>query len=161
VHNSENGRLHVKGEHCLPLTRDAVWEALNNPEILQQCIKGCDTVERIDKNHFEAIFKLKVGPIKRQFNAKLEIDDDQTPEKYFFNAELNAGIVGNVHGKTRVKLIQEYDHTYLKYNADIMITGWFKSLGTALLNKVADKYMLCFIEKLIDLAEYKEDRVAI
>jgi len=158
VKHLQKGKLHVKGEHFLPLPRDAVWEALNDPEILRRCIKGCETVERIDKNHFEAIFKLKIGPIKRQFNARLEIDDDQAPETYLLDADLHAGIVGNVHGKTRVTLTQEHECTSLQYNAEIRITGWFRSLGSVLLNEVADRYMRRFIEKLTDLAERREDR---
>ena len=39
--------LEMTGEYILPLTRDAVWSALNDPEFLQRCIPGCESFEKL------------------------------------------------------------------------------------------------------------------
>ena len=34
--------MNLSGEYKLPLPRQAVWEGLNDPEVLKRCIPGCD-----------------------------------------------------------------------------------------------------------------------
>ena len=38
--------MDMTGEHRIPAPRQRVWEALNDPTILQQCIPGCEEIER-------------------------------------------------------------------------------------------------------------------
>ena len=45
--------MEMMGEQIIPLPQSAVWDALNNPDILKQCIPGCDSVEKVSDNEYK------------------------------------------------------------------------------------------------------------
>ena len=47
------------GDYKILAHREAVWEALNDPDILGSCILGCESVEKIDETHFDISQKRK------------------------------------------------------------------------------------------------------
>ncbi|PCI95533.1 carbon monoxide dehydrogenase, partial [Candidatus Aerophobetes bacterium] len=34
--------MDIGGEYMVPASREVVWEMLNDPEVLAQCIPGCE-----------------------------------------------------------------------------------------------------------------------
>ena len=39
--------MKLSGKYKLNVKKEAVWKALNDPNILKQCIPGCETFERL------------------------------------------------------------------------------------------------------------------
>ena len=60
----------MTGEVDLPATKQVVWEALNDPEILKACIPGCQSLEKVGDNSLLAVAKVKVGPVAASFKGK-------------------------------------------------------------------------------------------
>jgi carbon monoxide dehydrogenase subunit G len=56
--------MKVSGEALIPAPRERVWEALNDPEVLKQCIPGCEEIVKKSPSQFEARVVAKVGPVK-------------------------------------------------------------------------------------------------
>ena len=48
------------GEERIAAPRDVVWAALNDPEIMRGCIPGCQGIERLSPDVFEATIKVKI-----------------------------------------------------------------------------------------------------
>ena len=44
--------MEMKGEARLEASGELVWEALNDPEVLQASIPGCESIERTADNEF-------------------------------------------------------------------------------------------------------------
>ena len=44
--------MELTGEQLIPAPRDKVWAAINDPEILRQCITGAETVTLAPSNPF-------------------------------------------------------------------------------------------------------------
>ena len=40
--------MDMQGERRIPAPRQLVWERLNDPETLKQCIPGCEIAERLE-----------------------------------------------------------------------------------------------------------------
>jgi len=59
--------MEMKDEIRLDASRDAVWAALNNPDVLKACIPGCETLEMVSDTEFESLVVIKVGPIRAKF----------------------------------------------------------------------------------------------
>ena len=55
--------MKLEGSHQLEATRERVYQALVNPEVLQRCIPGCEKLERTGENTFAATIKTGVGSI--------------------------------------------------------------------------------------------------
>ena len=61
--------MEQSGEYRMRADRQAVWRALNDPEVLAECIDGCQSMEQVAEDRFEASVKAKVGPVSATFAA--------------------------------------------------------------------------------------------
>ena len=71
--------MDMSGEYVIAAPRQAVWEALNDPEILKQCIPGCESVDKTSDTSFEAKVTAKVGPVRAKFSGKVNMYDIDPP----------------------------------------------------------------------------------
>jgi carbon monoxide dehydrogenase subunit G len=60
----------MTGEVQLPASREVVWAKLNDPAVLKSCIPGCEELNVAGENQFEAVAKMKVGPVSARFKAR-------------------------------------------------------------------------------------------
>ena len=67
--------MKMTGEYELPAARQAVWEALNDADVLKDCIPGCELFERDGENGFKATAVAKIGPVKAKFNGSVQLSD--------------------------------------------------------------------------------------
>ena len=64
--------MEMISEQRIAATREEVWAALNDTEVLKQSMPGCESFEPIGENIFEARITTKVGPVKAKFKFKVE-----------------------------------------------------------------------------------------
>ena len=88
----------MSGEYVIPASRQAVWEALNDPELLKQCIPGCNEVNKTSDTSFEAKVTAKVGPVRAKFSGKVEMSDIDPPNGYTISGEGSGGAAGFAKG---------------------------------------------------------------
>ena len=55
--------MRMTGEERIAAPRDAVWQALNVPAVLRQCIPGCQSLERDGEDRLRAEIAVKIGPM--------------------------------------------------------------------------------------------------
>src|SRR5690606_14894159 len=99
----------------LSLPIDAVWSALNDPAILQQCIPGCDTFEAAGQDRYNIAMTATVGPIKARFTGKLALSDIQPPHSYRLQFDGSGGAAGSGKGTAHVQLSEDPEGTVLRY----------------------------------------------
>ena len=139
----------VSGDYALPLPRQRVWWSLNDPEVLQQCIRGCDRVWRDEDDRFHAEFSFRVGPVKKKLVAFLDVEEVAPPANYDLVASLQSGRVGGAGGRARVTLEPEGNGTRLSYIADVSVDGWLAMMGEPALRLAAAKSMQHFFERFV------------
>ena len=86
--------MDMSGEYVISAPRKAVWEALNDPEILKQCIPGCESVDKTSDTEFEAKVTAKVGPVRAKFSGKVSLSDINPPNGYTISGEGSGGAAG-------------------------------------------------------------------
>ena len=131
--------IEMTGEYILPLPRDAVWSALNDPEFLQRCIPGCESLEKLSETEFVAIVRLAVGPVKARFKGKVQLQDLNPPQSYTIVGEGEGGIAGFTKGNAAVTLTDVAEGTNLSYRAQAQIGGKIAQLGQRLVAGTAKK----------------------
>jgi len=62
----------LEEEVQIPLDRETVFNALNDPEILKQSIPGCEELKQLSDTELEATVVIKFGPVKASFNSNVE-----------------------------------------------------------------------------------------
>ncbi len=78
------------GRYVIPAPTDAVWAALNDPEILKYCIPGCEQLEKTSPTDFAAVATLKIGPLKASFRGKVTLTDLEPPFRCKLSARARA-----------------------------------------------------------------------
>lgn len=144
--------LNMSGEYALQLPRTDVWKALNDPDMLKQCIPGCESLEKISDTEFTAVVRLEVGPVKARFKGKVKLEDLMPPEHYKIIGEGNGGVSGFAKGNAAVNLSDAPGGTKLVYTAQATVGGKIAQLGQRLLagtaKKTADRFFSNFARAL-------------
>ena len=79
--------MQMSDSQRIPASKAKVWAALNNPDILRQCIPGCQSLEMSTPNEMTATVVLKVGPVKATFGGKVTLSDLDPPNSYRISGE--------------------------------------------------------------------------
>jgi carbon monoxide dehydrogenase subunit G len=137
----------LNGSQQIDVPREIVWTALNDPDVLRQCIPGCTGLERVSDTEMTAQTTLKVGPMKISFSGKVHFSDIDPPSGYSISGEGSGGVAGFARGGAIVKLEPIEEGTILHYEAKSEIGGKLAQLGARLIDSTAKKYTREFFEK--------------
>jgi uncharacterized protein len=137
----------MNGEVQLPAPRQLVWEKLNDTEALKASIPGCETLEKLSDNEFQAVATNKVGPVKARFKGKVRLSDLDPPNGYRISGEGDGGVAGFAKGGATVALTDKDGGTLLTYNVEAQIGGKLAQLGQRLVNGAAKKLADQFFTK--------------
>jgi hypothetical protein len=144
--------LEMSGEYVLPIARKAVWDALNDQEMLKRCIPGCQTIEKKSDTEFSAVVVTKIGPVKARFKGNVRLEDLNPPNSYRIMGEGEGGVAGFAKGGASVNLSDAEGGTLLVYKAEANVGGKLAQLGQRLLagtaKKMADQFFANFAEAL-------------
>ncbi|MGH8757898.1 MAG: enoyl-CoA hydratase-related protein [Burkholderiales bacterium] len=138
----------MNGEVRLEATRQAVWDALNDPEVLMRSIPGCEELARTSDTEFTATVVSKVGPIKARFGGKVTLSDIQVPTSYKLTGEGQGGMAGFAKADITVSLDAiEEEVTLVRYGVNANVGGKLAQLGARLIDATARKQADEFFEK--------------
>ncbi|WP_295645718.1 carbon monoxide dehydrogenase subunit G [uncultured Methylibium sp.] len=144
--------MELQGERLIPAPVDRTWAALNDPEILKACIAGCESLERIGEDQFDATVAVKVGPVSARFKAKLKLSDVQAPNSYTIHFDGQGGVAGHGKGSAAVALAPEGSGTKLSYTAKAQVGGKLAQIGSRLIDaaagKITEDFFSAFVQQL-------------
>jgi len=126
--------MQMQDSQRIPASKDKVWAALNDPEVLKKCIPGCQSLEMSSPTEMTATVVFKVGPVKATFGGKVTLSDLDPPNSYRISGEGTGGVAGFAKGGASVKLEAESSEvTILHYEVDAQIGGKLAQLGGRLI----------------------------
>ncbi|WP_376961040.1 carbon monoxide dehydrogenase subunit G [Azospirillum sp. A26] len=131
--------MDMSGSHRIEASRDAVWAALNDPDILRQCIPGCEDVVRQSDTEMTAKVVAKVGPVSAKFAGKVTLSDLDPPNGYTITGEGSGGAAGFGKGGATVTLADDGGATLLSYTAKAQVGGKLAQIGSRLVDATARK----------------------
>lgn len=139
--------MEMTGEYSLPADRMTVWQALNDPQVLEASIPGCESFEKVSDTEFKAVARVKVGPVKARFRGGVTLSDIDPPNSYRISGEGQGGVAGFAKGGAVVTLSDaEGGGTVLTYHVDAQVGGKIAQVGQRLINGVAKKTADQFFE---------------
>jgi carbon monoxide dehydrogenase subunit G len=139
--------MKMTGEQSIPVPRQRAWEALNDPEVLKQCIPGCQSLERDGDDRFKAVVAIKIGPIGARFQGLVSLTDIDAPNAYTLVGDGQGGAAGFAKGSARVRLADEGAGTRLSYDVDAQVGGRMAQLGGAVIDATAKQLAGNFFRK--------------
>lgn len=131
--------MDMTGEERIAAPRDAVWAALNDPDVLRACIPGCQSLTMKSPTELEATVKIKIGPVSASFSGEVTLSNLNPPESYTISGEGKGGIAGFAKGGADVRLTEDGDGTILSYDVKAQIGGKLAQLGSRLIDSSSKK----------------------
>ena len=145
--------MELNGIRTIALARSAVWQALNDPDVLRECIPGCKELAGSSSEGFAAIVTQKVGPVKATFRGTIELSDIVEPESYTISGQGKGGAAGFAKGSAKVKLVEVEDGTELSYEVEARVGGKLAQIGSRLIDGTAKKLANEFFERFQNVVE--------
>jgi carbon monoxide dehydrogenase subunit G len=138
------------GQQQIFASRDVVWKALNDPEILKASIPGCEELVKLSDTEMTATAVIKVGPVKAKFQGAVTLSELDPPNGYRIAGEGKGGIAGFAKGGATVRLEQDGAATILHYDVSAEVGGKLSQLGGRLIDAAARQMSAAFFKKFSD-----------
>ena len=143
--------MEMQGSRDLAITQQQAWDALNDPEVLKQCIPRCDKVEASGPDTFAIGMALKIGPVSAKFTGKITLSDIHPPHSYTISFEGQGGPAGFGKGNAKVLLTPHGRGNTLSYEVHASVGGKVAQMGQRLIDGVAKSLAEDFFKRF-DLA---------
>lgn len=154
--------MKMQGEEIIAAPRQLVWDALNDPEVLKQCITGCEEIKKKSPTEFEAKVTARVGPVKASFVGNVKMSKLNPPRSYVISGEGKGGIAGFAKGGATVQLSDTADgNTKLSYDVDAQVGGKLAQIGSRLIDSTAKKMAADFFKKFNSIVSARAKEVEI
>ena len=128
--------MKIEGTHELHASRERVFAALVDPEVLCRCIPGCESLEKTDENTYAALLKAGVGAIKGSFKGNVRLEDMRVPEHSRIVVDGKGG-PGFVKGSGDFDLEEKNGGTLIKYAGEMQVGGVIAGVGQRMIEAAA------------------------
>ena len=144
--------MEMAGERQIAATREVIWAALNDPEVLKACIPGCEAIEQLSPTEMKAVVKVKIGPMSAKFDGAVTLSDLDPPRGYTISGSGTGGAAGFAKGGATVRLEESESGTLLSYAVQAQVGGKMAQVGARLIDatakSLADQFFTRFAQSI-------------
>ncbi|MFN8515118.1 MAG: carbon monoxide dehydrogenase subunit G [Thermomicrobiales bacterium] len=129
--------MKVDGNVTMNGQQAAVYEKLSNPEVLRQCLPGCEKFDEVAPGRYDAVMKAGVAGIRGTFTGTVTLSNANPPDSYTLTVDgtFSGGFVKGVGNMT---LTPDGDSkTKVTYTGDGQVGGPLASIGQRLMMPAA------------------------
>ena len=145
--------MKITGTYILDAPIETVWKGLMSPNILANCIPGCQSFDLVDHDKYDMTVNVKVGPMNGKFQGTISIVDQDVQNSYRLIAE-GKGSVGFAQGSALVTLSEFSGTTSLLVDGDLEIGGTIARVGQRIIGNVSknmmDRFFECLTQSIAD-----------
>jgi uncharacterized protein len=139
--------LKIEGSYSLNAPRERVWQVLLDAKTMAQCMPGCESMNEVGPDQYEAVMKIGIASVKGTYKGKVSIKDKRPPSHYVLSGEGQGG-PGVMRGDLVIDLEEQDGKTLLKYSTDAQVGGLIAAIGQRMLNGVAKMMVEQFFKKV-------------
>lgn len=153
--------MDITGEYTIPATKQEVWDALNDPEVLKVCVPGCEEMEKVSDIEFTAKITAKIGVVRAKLKGAVKLSDIDAPNSYTISGSGKGGVAGFVKGGAKVSLSDAPGGgTLLSYSAQADLGGKLAAVGSRVIQGVVKKMADDFFGKFAKVVSGEMEEVA-
>jgi carbon monoxide dehydrogenase subunit G len=142
--------MELSNTRSVPAPPQTVWNALNDPAVLRDCLPGCESFERGADGAYTVVMAARVGPVSARFTGRMTMSDVDAPRSYTLHFEGQGGAAGFARGQAHVALAPEGEqHTSLTYTAKAQVGGKLAQIGSRLVDGAAAKMTEDFFARFV------------
>ncbi len=128
--------MRIAGNYNFTNTREEVWAALNDRDILFHTIPGCQRLERISEHAFDYTLVIPLMAVRGTYTGQLRFVDMSAPQQCRFMLESTSSD-SSVQGEGMIVLREEGDLTIMDYGCEFRFGGTMADVGRELLDDAA------------------------
>jgi carbon monoxide dehydrogenase subunit G len=146
--------MQLNGEQQFDAPAETIFEVTLRPEILEACIPGADSVERVSETKYTGKVTRGMASITVTMDLEVEMVEDERPERVKIALEGSDNRTNSTAEGTVTVTCEEADgSSTLTYEADINFTGRLASLGGRLIKRQIKKDLKTFFQQLEEEVE--------
>ena len=139
--------MKVSGEYRFTATREQVWEALLDPEMLAATLPGARRLEPSGPDEYDIAVDVGVGSVRGTYEGSFALTDKVPVEACTVRATAS-GRPGTVTTVARMRLSDGDGGAVLAYEADAGVTGPLAGVGQRLMGAAARRTTEQFLRAL-------------
>ena len=116
------------------------WTVLTDPEILAGCIPGCEGLNPVGNDDYQAVLTVGVGPIRGRYDATISMRD-QVPHRSFRLVVQGTGGGGFVSGEAVITLVEHGGKTTVTVDSESQAGGPVARVGQRLMGTASRMLM--------------------
>ncbi|MCC7122358.1 MAG: carbon monoxide dehydrogenase subunit G [Gammaproteobacteria bacterium] len=128
--------MKFEGESLLTGPRDAVWDALHDPRVLERATPGCQSLSIVEPDSYALVTKIGVASISGTYKGSMRLGRDPGREQYVLFAE-GAGPIGTLSVAGQVALQARGAATAVNYSFEVTVGGAMTGLAQRALLPIA------------------------
>jgi carbon monoxide dehydrogenase subunit G len=132
--------LKIDGSFKFAAPRDRVYEQLRDPDLLRQCIPGCQSLEKQEDGRYLARIQAGIAAVRGTFTGHVQITDEVSGESYKLVVEGSGG-PGFVKGEAVVSLSDAEGGTQIAVAGEGQVGGMIAGVGQRVLLPAARMMM--------------------
>jgi carbon monoxide dehydrogenase subunit G len=139
--------MKVTGEHTFNVSREQVWEALQDPHMLEGAMPGARRLEPTGPDQYTITVDVGVGSVKGTYDGTFALTDKEEGQACTVRASAS-GRPGSVETVARMRLSDRDGGVLLTYEADATVTGPLAGVGQRLMGAAARRTTEQFLSSL-------------
>lgn len=139
--------MKIEGTQEIHAPRERIYALLTDPEVLQRCIPGCESLEKTGDDTYAVTIKAGIGMIKGTFKGNVRLEDMRSPEHYRITVDGKGG-PGFVKGSGDFDLEESDGATLIRYTGEMQVGGAVAGVGQRMIEGAAKMMASRFFKSL-------------
>lgn len=140
--------MQLTGEQTIAASPEAVYDAMLDPEVLQNALPGCEKLEATGENEYNATMTIGIGMIKGKYNGTVKITDQNRPESFRMHIE-GKGPQGQLAGDGDIGFAANGEGgTTVSYVGEATLRGVLARIGGRVVQPAAKMIVGKFFDSL-------------
>lgn len=141
-------KLDIGGNEVFSVSKERLWEALNDPDVLTRCMPGCKQMTEVAPDSYKVELQLRVAAVGGSFEGAIALTDKVPPQTCNITVS-GQGSLGNGKGDARFDIVEQDDGTVrLDYQGEGEIGGLVAGVGQRILKSVSKNLIGRFFKAL-------------
>lgn len=141
----------LDGTYTFTAPRERVWALLMDTDAIASCVPGCETLEPLGDDRYQAKLVATVAAISGSYEGTVAMRDKIAPESYRLVVE-GSGTHGFVNGESRITLREDGGSTIVAVTGTMEVGGMIARVGQRLIGSVSkmmlDRFFACMAGKV-------------
>ena len=144
--------MKVQGTYKFEAPIEKIWSALQSPEILSNCIPGCEKLDSEGENSYLLSMKVNVASVTGKYTGKVSIKDISFPDQYTMEVE-GKGSGGTVKATGVLHFSESNGLTTVNVEGEARVSGIVARVGQRIIGGASKMLMNQFFGCVTDKVE--------